>query len=285
MEIKINGQLADITVEQEKTIADILSGLYTLLDGSGQYINKIAVDGNAVNSSSVDEVLSMEIEKVKVLEVDTVPVAVVTALSLEYLLEDINEFEKTSFEERTKFFNDWKERSYVNFIFGQMPEFYSFFANAFSQGSISLETLRSITEEWRREVKDPAAEGVNIKPILEDVCARLTDLPLDIQTGKDARAAQTIQIFTGIGEKILRIIRQLNIQGYLPETADGEKSFVQITEEFGNVLKELLDAYQRNDTVLVGDLAEYEVTTRLMELYNIIINCHEQAAVQGKEKK
>jgi len=285
MDIKINGQLTDITVEHEKTIGEILASFDTILDGTGHYLYKISVDGKAVDTASVDEIFSTEIEKVKVLEIETVPIAVLTAMSLEYLLEDINEFEKISFEERKSFFDNWKERSYVKFIFGQMPEFYSLYVNTFSQGSITPQTLRSVTEEWQREVKDPAAEGFNIQPLLEEICVRLTDLPLDIQTGKDMRAAQTIQIFTGIGEKILRIIRQLNNQGYLPETVDNEKPIVQITEEFGNVLKDLLDAYERHDTVLVGDLAEYEVTPRLMELYNIIKSCHEQAEAQGKEKK
>jgi hypothetical protein len=38
-------------------------------------------------------------------------------------------------------------------------------------------------------------------------------------------------------------------------------------EEFAGVLKEFLSAYETRDSVLIGDLAEYEVSPRLAELY------------------
>jgi hypothetical protein len=277
MEIRINGQTADITIDHEKTVGEILASIDEWLGSSGYYLSGLCVDGNAVDTVSMNEVFLREIEKVKLLEIDTIPLAALVSMSLGYLPDDIDEYEKTSFQDRSKFLDNWKQRSYVQFISGQMPELFSLYVSAFSQEGVSPETLRSITQERQREVTDPAAEGVNLQPVLEEICARLTDLPLDIQTGKDMRAAQTIQIFSGIGEKILRIVRQLDIQGYLPETANDEKPYIQTTEEFGNVLKDLLDAYERHDTVLVGDLAEYEIAPKLMELYEIIKNSRRPA--------
>ena len=129
--------------------------------------------------------------------------------------------------------------------------------------------LISVTEERTREVIDPAAEIVSIKKIVEDICTRLNDLALDMQTGKDARAAQSIQAFTGAAEKLLRIIHQLEIQGYL-ESA--EESIKSIISEFGKLIKDFLDAYERHDTVLVGDIAEYEASVKLQELYDSVLN-------------
>ena len=37
--------------------------------------------------------------------------------------------------------------------------------------------------------------------------------------------------------------------------------------EFNSALKELLQAYEQNDSVLIGDLAEYELAPRLRSLY------------------
>jgi len=126
--------------------------------------------------------------------------------------------------------------------------------------------LRSITEERLREIQTPVDEFSNLRPLLEETCARLTDLPLDIQTGKDARVSQTIQIFIGITEKIFRVYRQLEIQGYIPKSA-AEKNLTQQINDFNGAVKELLLAYERNDTVLIGDLAEYEIAPRLQKIY------------------
>jgi hypothetical protein len=41
----------------------------------------------------------------------------------------------------------------------------------------------------------------------------------------------------------------------------------QFTDEFGAALKELCSAYDTQDSVLVGDLAEYELAPRLTKLY------------------
>jgi hypothetical protein len=39
-----------------------------------------------------------------------------------------------------------------------------------------------------------------------------------------------------------------------------------LLEEIGTILQELLSAYEAKDTVLVGDLAEYEIAPRLRSL-------------------
>jgi hypothetical protein len=67
----------------------------------------------------------------------------------------------------------------------------------------------------------------------------------------------------------------LEIQGYLPR---GEKSFSKVIGEFGNLVKELLEAYEKHDTILVGDLAEYEAVPKLKELYSVIMNNSRKSA-------
>jgi hypothetical protein len=130
----------------------------------------------------------------------------------------------------------------------------------------------SITEERLREVREPLNELSNLKPLIDETCERLTDLPLDIQTGKDGRAAQTIQFFSGVAEKIIRIYRQFDIQGYFNEKTNGEKPFDSLFNNFVDTVNDLLEAYKKNDTVFVGDLCEYELAPKLNELYDSILN-------------
>jgi hypothetical protein len=151
-----------------------------------------------------------------------------------------------------------------------MQDLFNVYVNLFSDSGINSRDVFSMTEERLREVKEPFAEISNIAPMLEETCSRLENLALDIQTGKDSRAAQTLQLFSGFAEKIFRIIKQLEIQGYFSDK--GEKPFTAVIGEFGNLIKELLEAYEKHDTILVGDLAEYEAAPKLKELYSVIMN-------------
>jgi len=267
MEIKINGKTADITIDNEKTVAQVMTGIEQWLSGSGHRLSGLAIDGQKADLSSLEDAFAKEIDTIKILDILTMPITELGVISLVNLLDDIDEFDALPFDGRNSFFKNWKERPQAVFAFEQMPDLFSFFENTFLNGALSVQTLRSITEERLREIKTPVDEFSNLRPLLEETCTRLTDLPLDIQTGKDARASQTIQIFSGITEKIFRVYRQLEIQGYIPQSAAEKNLSLQIND-FNSAVKELLQAYEKNDTVLIGDIAEYEIAPRLAKIYN-----------------
>jgi hypothetical protein len=117
-------------------------------------------------------------------------------------------------------------------------------------------------------------------PLIGEVSKRLEELPLDIQTGKDIKAAETITLFSSLAEKIFRIIflyRQygINIETIMVPAAEAnvnlkDYNLKDYIDEFNTALKELVSAYENNDTVLVGDLAEYELAPRLLCLSGIL---------------
>jgi len=278
MEIRINGQAADVSPENEKTIGEILILLDQWLSGLGHRLSGLHIDGKEVDTTRLDEIFPMEIKDVKVLDIYTSCDAELTAQAITKLLDDIEKFENLKFEDKSNFVNSWEQKAQANFIKENMPELFNIFIDFFTQGSLSSQTLRSITEERLREVNDPQNELTIIEPLVNETCVRLVDLPLDIQTGKDGRAAQSIQIFSSVTEKILRITKQLNLQGYLKQ--NDEKTFAQLINDFSKVLRELLDAYERNDSVLVGDMAEYEAAPKLQELFTVIQKKSRAAEIQ-----
>ena len=278
MEIRINGQAADITPENEKTIGEILSSLDLWLTNLGHSISGLVIDGKAADTTRLDEIFSMETRGVKILDIYASSAAELTAAALLNLLGDIDEFEELKFEDKNNFVNSWEQKAQAKFIKENMPELFSIYIDLFKHGGVSCQTLRSITEERLREASDPVNEFSKIEPLVNETCVRLVDLPLDIQTGKDGRAAETIQIFSDITEKILRITKQLNLQGYLDHS--DEKIFTQLIGDFSNVLRDLLDAYERHDSVLVGDLSEYEAAPKLQELFAEILKKSRNAEIQ-----
>jgi len=283
MIIKINGEPLDYTLNNEKTLIEIVAGLEQWLSNSGHRMSELSVDGQDVNASMVEEIFKRDINTIKCIEVSTNSISELTTACIINLNRDIDEFEKLDFDEKAKFFANWKESGQAQYISEEMPELYSYFTDTFSGGSISIPVLRSITEEIQREVTEPVKELENIEPILNEICDKLIELPLNIQTGKDLLAAKTIEIFSSITEKIIRIFYQLNIQGYLLQMEKAKKIALDFSN-FKNILTELLEAYEKHDTIIIGDLAEYEASPKLKELYFAILdNCREAAQAQGEK--
>jgi hypothetical protein len=283
MIIKINDKPLDFTLNNEKTLADVFAAIEQWLSSSGHRLSEISVDGQAVGVSMIEEILKKDVKTIKNLDIRTNSIAELTAASLIALHLDINKYDNLNFEEKAKFLENWKESSQAKFILTEMPDIYSYFENTFSNGDISVSSLRSITEEIQREVNDPLNELIKIEPVLNEICDKLVDLPLDIQTGKDLLAAKTIQVFSAITEKIIRLFRQLSIQGFLLQIEDAKKVALGFSD-FKNILVQLLESYEKHDTIIIGDIAEYEASPRLKELYfNILNNCRETAKTQGDE--
>jgi len=267
MEIRINGQAVDITLDNEKTVGEIISGLDNYLADCWHRLSGLSIDGQAVEISSMEDAFSREINNVKVIDLYTHSLAELYVLTLMELMGNIEEY-KSSHEDKNKYYKNWEESACAKFAAEQMPDLFALYDNAFCGGGTDLNVLHSLTEERLREVKQPEQELANMHSPIEEICARLVDLPLDIQTGKDRRAAETIQIFTGITEKIFRILRQIDIQGLMQNT-EKEKT-VQLIEDFNLSVREFSQAFEKQDTVLMGDLAEYEIAPRLKELYNAV---------------
>jgi hypothetical protein len=271
MDILINGKKADITLEHEKTVGEILAGLSAWLSHSGFRLSGLVVDGRRSDSGSLESVMSRELSGVKSLDIATSSLSDLSAESLARLLQDADDYEKLDFGEKRAFAQSWEESPQARLLAEQLPEVFTLCTKTFSGEGLSPAMLRAIAEERLRELEDPAGELGKAAPVVDEICRRLSDLPLDIQTGKDSRAVETVRIFSNITEKIFRLFHVLKAEGFSPETIPVEGlAAAEYIGEFGAALRELLAAYEQKDAVLVGDLAEYELAPRLQNLYTAI---------------
>ena len=263
MEIKINGQTADITADSEKTVGEILAGLDQWIVNTGHRLSGLAINGETISTVTMEAAFTRNLDTVEILDIVTCSLPELSAQSLEQINRDIDEYESLGFNEKQSFFENWKASPQAMLVAEQIPDLFTICCSAFS-GDLSLAALRTITGERLREFEDPAGELAVLQALVSDVCVRLEDLPLDIQTGKDVRAAETIQVFSGVAGKVFRIYYVLKAQGFDTEAIRiGEAGLSDYICEFNSVVKDLLAAYQQRDTVLVGDLAEYELSPRL----------------------
>ncbi|GMO53074.1 MAG: hypothetical protein Ta2G_11030 [Termitinemataceae bacterium] len=272
MKIIIDNKNADIVLENEKTVGDVLSGIETWLSSAGLRISGITLappsdgqnaEGNGDAGLSAD-LFNRPLEGIECISIKT---ALVSSLHIEALYQALemlaalgNCGDGTSSPMQIQ--KDWESSAGAHFLFEHDYSIFKGICEIFSgKGSTEIKDLiGKQLESLYRVIKDPIAEFRALEAEVGELTGRLIDLPLDMQTGKDKRAAETIDVFSRLTEKMFGLIRLVF----------HEETTLQPLDEFNAALKEFLAAYENKDMVLIGDLAEYELAPRLNSIYNEI---------------
>ncbi|MDR2516781.1 MAG: hypothetical protein LBC88_05300 [Spirochaetaceae bacterium] len=268
LNISINGKTADITLEAEKTIGEVLSGIDSWLQNSGFRLNGLEIDGEKIDSHAVPLVFGRELAGIRALNIQVCAgseLALDALTDAAALLSAFGEALKTGGrEEAEKIAALWESGAAASFLSVEFPELYRDLGAAFTDAAARSGAVKGIVEERIREIARPLEEAERLEALVNSVAARLEELPLDIQTGKDSRAAETVTLFSAAAEKLFRLYHILKIQGedFSSLMVEGAP-LAAFLEEFSGAVNEMLRAYQGRDLVLVGDLAEYELAPRL----------------------
>jgi hypothetical protein len=273
MKIRINGVDAAIQLETERNVGEVLCGLDSWLNGTGYRLSGLTIDGETANVDSMESCFGRSIETIETLDISAKALLELFAESLIDTIRDAEVYEATGFEEKGRFAEQWKQSPQALMIAEQSPDLFDWAIKTFSGEGSNIPAFTLLLEERIRELHNPAGELEKSGPLVAEVCARLEELPLDIQTGKDARAAETVRIFSAVTEKIFRIFNVLKIAGFpVGEINVNNIPVTAFIMEFSTALRELLAAYEQRDTVLVGDLAEYEMAPRLRSLHGAVLS-------------
>ena len=153
-----------------------------------------------------------------------------------------------------------------------MPELNELIGRCFrGEDNLTAGSLSIFIEERLRELSDPAREINNAEALIKSISERMEELPLDLQTGKDKRAAETMQLFSGIGEKLFRIFFIYRSEGLsIDEYKIDETPAREFIDGFNASIIELSEAYKNQDIVLAGDIAEYELSPKLSRFYTAL---------------
>jgi hypothetical protein len=270
MKISINGSPADITLEAEKTIGDILSGMDKWLEGSGGRLSGLLVDGRKIGPDALGEALDLSLDGLDSMDIAVSSWRELAAEALFSLEEICGAWEGLPFEGRGEVRKRWEDSAAAAFLASEIPDMHGFAARSLAGEGLSPGDLRSLVTERLRELEDPGEEISRAENLVSSVAGRLEDLPLDIQTGKDARAAETMQLFSRTAEKLFRLLFILK-SCLPPETLIiDHRNAKDFMAEFNSALKELSSAYENRDAVLIGDLSEYEMAPRLTTFFTAL---------------
>jgi hypothetical protein len=273
MDIYINKKTADITLEAEKTIGDLLSGIEDWLHGQGCRINGLEIDGEAVSGMDISSVFGRELDQIGAVNITTCSHS---ELALDALCQARGFLAaRAKNEGQENIARLWRTAPAASFLRDEIGQLFRDIDEVFeldeAEGAAKAERVISLVDERIRELLNPEEELKRIESLVAGIAGRLEELPLDIQTGKDGRAAETVNIFSAIVEKLFRLFYLIQTQGQdLSGILVDSSPVYDFLGEFNTALKELLAAYEGRDVVLVGDLAEYELAPRLRSFYGAL---------------
>lgn len=186
MKLLLNGQEIGFTLEDEKTVGDLLRSLEIECEKNDATIIRIAVDGKEIEASKIDELNSLAIEDTATADITTVS---------------------------------------------------------------SNDIIQSMKD---------------LIPEIETVASNLEELPVILQGSDMIKAGTVIKSFTDLFDILchLSTLTALFPQIFADKKID-DMSISEFMKSFSPVLKDFENAFSSSDTVLTGDLAEYELKPRL----------------------
>ena len=128
---------------------------------------------------------------------------------------------------------------------------------------------RAIDENDSISVKSVCADGIimSLKELAADfepLCTELEELPVLMQQNDDKKSYDIINRFA---ESFDILCHLATLSSLFPAKFDGkkiaEKSLAEFLKDFSPILTDFEDSLKNKDTVLTGDLAEYELKPRL----------------------
>lgn len=282
MIVTLNGKPFDFTLERERTVGELLSGIETWLEQSRHSLSAFSIDGAEIAAAAVEEACARDLGEIERLDL--------TALSWTRLYRDalavsLRTLEAAAAERdearaagrpsaSAKIAAAFSGSPAENFLSGAAADLHRRVVGALAERSVdpSADYASRIAEiaELIAEIDDPRNALAGIRAAIGPLADRLEKIPLDLQTGKDVQAARVLQDLASVSEKLLRLIPILRESGLdFDQAKAGELPFRDYLEELSSALKELTAGYENGDAILVGDLAEYELAPRLRMLEGV----------------
>ncbi len=114
---------------------------------------------------------------------------------------------------------------------------------------------------------DIKASFEKLSELFNELAAQMEEVPVALQSGKNAEVSESIK---KLADSIEQFCHVATLASLFPETFTNTSmngiSFKDFFAEFSPILKDFEDALQNNDTVMLGDLSEYEICPRLKEI-------------------
>ncbi len=114
---------------------------------------------------------------------------------------------------------------------------------------------------------------VKLSELFDELASQMEGVPVALQTGKNLEVSESIK---KLADSIDQFCHIATLASLFPEDFSTEQlnglNFKDFLAEFSPILKDFEDALQNNDTVMLGDLSEYEICPRLKDISDSLKN-------------
>jgi hypothetical protein len=139
------------------------------------------------------------------------------------------------------------------------------------QATALIERLRSRVSLRLGELADPQEALRMLAPSLDRCIEEISEVSILLQTGRNRQAMEVMTRFSEVSQDLIRVISR-----DLGDCPVEGKALPEFYKELNGILAELIEAFRVRDSVLIGDLMEYEVAPRLQALRSFL---HQHGAV------
>lgn len=289
MDIRINDQNLDFTIENNETLGDVVKDIEAWLDGSDLVLYSVKHQDQDLLSQPYEEWAKTPHSEVGTLNVMVKHTRELTVLNLQTILEYLDLLKQATTSEIGKLLGELLSGfpALVESVRKHFPDpdatlqsLIALFLHAEAeevpgwpeekmQQAVKLIDLVSGNVSFRlQELQDPRAALETLSGALKICIEEISEISILLQTGKDRQAMDTMVRFSELSQSLVRLVASV-----LPDSADpgkqltvGGMSLQDFYQELNGILDELLEAFDANDSVLIGDLMEYEVAPRLEQL-------------------
>jgi hypothetical protein len=286
MTLRINGENVDFALEKEAVLSEVVAGVKAWLAESGYLLTGIAYGDKDLLSTPREKWASVPVSSVAELDFSAsrpqdVKIehwatsrawlnAVAQAVSARSIaaLEELTAGLPSTIEGLRKnpclpAGSDSLDRL-ASLFAGQTPK--TIGAWPAEKAKKAGESISVICEALTRRIDAAVHPSDALRKCLAELkpmTGSVSEVSLLLQTGKDAQAMNVIVRFSEIVQNLLDIIP------FLPKDEERDALF----REINPFLRQLIEAFDSRDLVLIGDLFEYEVAPRLTRLLPALERC------------
>jgi hypothetical protein len=291
MRLLINGEEVSYTLENERTLGDVVRGVQAWLNASGFLVTGVAADTRDLLSSPEQEWSPKPVAGVAEL---TVLAAHTGDMRIEHwrtvhawlgmlsdeltapakapdgpgdldvlgelvagLPETLESFAANPFLPPG---SDLAKRFEAQFRGMPAAQIRSWPAEKRAEAIALLGDLRSRIEARLNDARQPREAAARCVATLKGLLGSLSEVSVMLQTGRDRAAMEVVIGFTDAAQELIDLLP------FLPPEAERGRLVSELTP----VLRELASAFDARDGILIGDLLEYEIAPRMERITPLI---------------
>ncbi len=295
MKISVNNTALDVTFEKEKYLEEVIPQIENWLSQSKMILKEFLIDGKAARKDLPETWGEKEISSVKSLDITAVSHLEKYAEDLQVVYQYISMLAKAIETENIALCKDLLEDRAI--IAGSLDYFFSLgeekvYSKHFLEKTDDKENLKNpdlkellgqisfLLQKRISELAAPVKTLTTTAAALKELIPGISDVSILLQTGKDKEAFNTVLTFIELSQTVVRVLSILKESGSMDfeKISSGNVSLESFYTGFNQILKELAEAFDFSDTVLIGDLLEYEIAPKmdtLLEFISLIENNQE----------